>query len=457
MLFPVRAFRGPIDKRSNDDLFTIDKGTTEVRRAKKGLRIDQILAPNKHVKVVPRSRMASTSLPVALADQRKIARKAEFLKTQAPAATEYSEKYDIWSVGDEPKRSKNQVARAPSSAVIPAVEIEGNGASYNPSPAAHQALIQHLADKELEKERARQRVTRNAPKTIFSGNALSDATQSVRAELTAPEEVEEEQESEARPKAVVTDEKRKTRAQRNREERVKAMLEEQERTKEAKRIVKDIGRLSAIQKEIVEKEKKSAMQAERAKAIKEERDATRIPRLGPFVYVVDTYNCPCSSTLTQIFALIQVPGKADSCQAERRAHRQHSSDAARGQPARRPHAELAKAPAPRAAASQGGAREALRPHQVPQKVAPQLQAVRPVAIDSVERPFCYIAYLFLFGLFLFVATQCTCSLWFQHREPININIITNFMPIATPATKRSMVVVYIRDFYSRKERNGNVD
>ncbi|KAJ2800834.1 hypothetical protein H4R20_003913 [Coemansia guatemalensis] len=156
---------GTMDRRQDIDLFTVDTGGDEKTRArtkaKKGLRVDEILGK--------RSSVASPVVGSKLSEERRKRRAAQEVKRQlrkiagfsgdrrtAPQglkADRTAQNFDIWGASsvstDQPaKKRKALLSRQKLAhlAELPAVEVAHPGASYRPTPADHKKLVQSAAD-----------------------------------------------------------------------------------------------------------------------------------------------------------------------------------------------------------------------------------------------------------------------------------------------------------------------
>lgn len=145
--------------------------------------------------------------------------------------------------------------------LVPAVQVPESGFSYNPSLPDYASLVSKVVSKEVAREKSEQRIQRSVtshyqPKsrTQIENEYMEEMTQGLDSTDEPDESVEVET---SVRKKVIRAEDRKTKAQRNREMRIRRAMEESRSKKaEAKRAKQPLG-LPKLMKQIKEQELES--------------------------------------------------------------------------------------------------------------------------------------------------------------------------------------------------------
>lgn len=128
---------------------------------------------------------------------------------------------------------------------IPAVEVPAPGASYNPSPEAHQDILQEAYAIEVKKQQAKEALDKRAPKkeTLLRVQNL-DAHLTMDIDLPSEDEEEGVEGTHNEDEEVVVKnpvkEKRKTQADRNREKRIQQEQKELEQKRQEKKLLAEL-------------------------------------------------------------------------------------------------------------------------------------------------------------------------------------------------------------------------
>jgi nucleolar protein 53 len=141
---------GSLSNVTGDDLFYLDKNKdlSTVRKIEKSrskvLRHESVLQKNPYVVAV------QSSKPNHSKKKKKEAPKAVDISQDAPKSDIImaSGTFDLWEDNGESDRKAKKVAK-PS--IIPAVEIEPNGCSYNPPEESHKDALAQAVAEEMQK------------------------------------------------------------------------------------------------------------------------------------------------------------------------------------------------------------------------------------------------------------------------------------------------------------------
>ncbi|CDH50482.1 hypothetical protein RO3G_11085 [Lichtheimia corymbifera JMRC:FSU:9682] len=292
-----------------DDLFTIDTtGDAAVRRqvAKdRPLRVDEILNQRSAVPgVTNRVRKPAQEKTISKYTKQQIDKIAK-RKSQQDASPLPKKKskhstapsYDMW--GDEPaaepveensyldvvkERKVNApvtLKRKPTAAVHqPAVAVPHAGASYNPTMEDHQALLRQAHEMEEKKEAESLKLKEKLSYRKELDDIAHELEQSLEDEdeESAPES--DHDEADAVQQSNNKEAKRKTRAQRNKEKRVRLEQIMNKKKQHEKEIRKQIDHLNHIEEEVKQHQEKLKAMAEKRQEIREYIEKEGVKRLG---------------------------------------------------------------------------------------------------------------------------------------------------------------------------------
>ncbi|KAK3229911.1 hypothetical protein Dsin_001792, partial [Dipteronia sinensis] len=247
---------GSLSQLPNDSLFYVDSSKDlSVKRKiekhrQKVLRVDSVLQKNPFVKAVP----SSKSKP-----KKSIKKQKDVLKEKDATL-------------DCPKVSK------PS--VIPAVEIEAPGCSFNPAYESHQESLAQAVAEEMQKVYQNELGPEPVPFTV-PGNVIDDEDRYFLEVDNASDDdgnVENISENAHENRSIKT--KRVTRVELNKRARVKDLQTKKAKAKKVEEVSKQIDCLPDIIQEIAKEDEENKKRHIRRLVAKQERLKVRPPRLG---------------------------------------------------------------------------------------------------------------------------------------------------------------------------------
>ncbi|KAJ4841113.1 hypothetical protein Tsubulata_003749 [Turnera subulata] len=271
---------GSLSHLPTQSLVFVDKSKDlSVRRKiekhrEKVLRVDSVLQQNPFVEAVP------SSNPKPLKKHKKLPPTQPGSSAITPK--EGSSMVDIW---DDPAATDDEAKKASKPSLIPAVEIEPPGCSYNPSFEAHQDSLAQAVAEELQKvykdELGPQPVPLTVPGQLVSeedmffleadtGNDVDDGDDDVDGEETMNSAQEK--------RSAKT--KRVTRVELNKRARLKEQKKKEAEAKKKEELSKEIDALPDIIQEITKEDEEKEKRHVRRIVAKQERLKTRPPRLG---------------------------------------------------------------------------------------------------------------------------------------------------------------------------------
>ncbi|KAJ8769448.1 hypothetical protein K2173_002938 [Erythroxylum novogranatense] len=263
---------------SNDSLFFVDKSKDlSVRRKiekrrEKVLRCDSVLQKNPFVQVVPSSANKS--------DQRKFKKlpihRNDVSQEDETAPT--STMVDIWEKEGEPNEKSRKISK-PS--IIPAVEVEPPGCSFNPSLEDHKDSLAQAVANEMQKVYQTELGPQPVP-LIVPGQPIDEEDMYFIDVDNGSDDDENEEDDDENiiPEKRSRKEKRVTRVELNKRARVKENRRREAEAKKKDELSKEIDCLPDILKEIANEDEEKHNRHIRRLISKEERLKTRPPRLG---------------------------------------------------------------------------------------------------------------------------------------------------------------------------------
>ncbi|KAK9742285.1 hypothetical protein RND81_03G161500 [Saponaria officinalis] len=276
---------GSLASAPDSSLFLLDKSTdVPVRRKiekhrEKVLRFESILQPNPFVKPVPSSTL------------RKVTKKKKGKVNAVEARTHEDDSnkdgkvsepgaFDLWNDegADNVKRKKKN-----KTSVIPAVEVEPNGCSYNPENESHKDSLAQAVAQEMKKVYKSELDPQPIP-LVVRGEAISEEDRYfLEVDNVDEEEMEDEDATEnggAELEKRRAKEKPVTRVEQNRRIRRKERLKAETEAKKAKEISKGIDSIPDILQEIAREEEEKQNRHVRRETVKEEKLKSCPPRFG---------------------------------------------------------------------------------------------------------------------------------------------------------------------------------
>ncbi|GAB4827669.1 hypothetical protein Ancab_034554 [Ancistrocladus abbreviatus] len=272
---------GSLASAPSDSLFYLDKSTdVQVKRKiekhrDKLLRHVSILQKNPFVQAVPSSTLKKPK------KTKKIAAKEDASKHDVKSKEENSKDssmFDVWEDGGDDKKRKKL---KPS--VIPAVEVEPPGCSFNPEPESHKDSLARAVADEMRKIYRSELGPQPVP-LIVPGEAIDEEDRYfIEADAGSEDEKEEESPSENGDGALEKSSsrmKRVTRVELNRRARQKEQLRAEAESKKIVQLSKEIDSISDIIQEIAKEDEEKEKRHLRRVVAKQERLKSCPPRLG---------------------------------------------------------------------------------------------------------------------------------------------------------------------------------
>ncbi|KAK6143195.1 hypothetical protein DH2020_023543 [Rehmannia glutinosa] len=290
---------GSLADAPSDSLFFVDKSRDlSVKRKieksrEKVLRCDSVLQRNPFVKPVPSSIQKKKKSKKTVKAVQTVTDKDAALDSLKDESAHDSGVVDLWEEKAN-YHQKNNIGwhgcvtyHKPKPSVIPAVEVEHPGCSFNPHPESHQdALARAVAD-EMQKIYQHELGPEPIP-LIVPGEAIDEEDKYfLEADNASDDDVQNEnptdngdEDAEKRPHKT----KKVTRVELNRRARRKEKLKAEEEAKKVEELSKDIDSLPNIMQEIAKEDEEKEKRHLRRIIAKQERLKARPPRLGKYKF-----------------------------------------------------------------------------------------------------------------------------------------------------------------------------
>lgn len=268
---------GSLTQVPSESLFFVDKSTDlGVRRKieknrEKVLHCDRVLQKNSFVQPVP-----SSTLKKCKPKQKEVQIAKD---ANQNAAKDDGGMTDLWDDKGEHVKSKKMC----KTSIIPAVEIDPSGCSFNPSSESHQDCLARAVADEMQKIYQKELGPEPVPLTV-PGEAINEEDMffldadngsdddDLNENLDKDADVETENKS-SKPKRV-------TRVQLNRRARNKEQLKKKTEALKMKVLSKEIDSLPDIMQEIAKEDEEKQKRRIRRLVSQQERLKTRPPRFG---------------------------------------------------------------------------------------------------------------------------------------------------------------------------------
>lgn len=276
---------GSLTSAPTESLFFIDKSQDLSvkkkieKKREKVLRVDSMLKKNPFVEAVPSSKQKSSK------KKKKEALNAKDVVQDVPKdeTVPDSGMVPIW--GDEGQHSckARQVSKQ---SIIPAVEVEPPGCSYNPTFDSHQDSLAQAVAEEMQKAYKIELGPQPVPLTVMGEVVDEDDKYFIEADDENDDEMDEENLSEddkateKRPLKI----KRVTRVELNKRARRKEQQKKEAEAKKAEEFSKDIDNLPDILQEIAKEDEEKQKRHLRKAIAKQERLKACPPRLGKYKF-----------------------------------------------------------------------------------------------------------------------------------------------------------------------------
>ncbi|KAG5122633.1 hypothetical protein JHK84_040973 [Glycine max] len=272
---------GSLQAVSSDSLFYEDKSKDLAVKKKiekhreRVLRCDSLLQKNQFVKPVPSSILKKCS------KNRNVASKSNMKEVNQDGDKDDSVVFDLW--GDKGEDNK-KVKKLSKPALIPAVEVDPPGCSFNPSHESHQDTLASAVAEEMQKIYKNELGPEPVPLTV-PGEAIAEEDMyfldvdngSDNDESTLENEGENE-DGTLEKKPIKT--KRVTRVELNKRARRKEQQKKEGEAKKMKELSKEIDSIPEIIQGIEEEDEEKKKRHLRRQVAKQEMLKTRPPCLG---------------------------------------------------------------------------------------------------------------------------------------------------------------------------------
>ncbi|TKY56513.1 P60 protein [Spatholobus suberectus] len=269
---------GSLEALSSDSLFYEDKSKDLAVKKKiekhreRVLRCDSVLQKNQFVKPVPSSILKKCSKNRNVVSNMK--------EVNQDGDKDNSAVFDLWN----DKGEDNKVKKVSKPSLIPAVEVDPPGCSFNPSYESHQDTLASAVAEEMQKIYKNELGPEPVPLTV-PGEAIAEEDTyfidvddgSDNDESTLENEGENE-DAALEKKPIKT--KRVTRVELNKRVRRKEQLRKEAAAKKKQELSKEIDSLPEIIQEIEQEDEKKKKRHLRRQVAKQEMLKTRPPRLG---------------------------------------------------------------------------------------------------------------------------------------------------------------------------------
>ncbi|KAA3482031.1 P60-like protein [Gossypium australe] len=276
---------GSLTSAPTESLFFIDKSQDLSvkkkieKKREKVLRVDSMLKKNPFVEAVPSSKQKKSK------KKKKEALNAKDVVQDVPKdeTTPDSGMVPIWGDGGQHSGKARQVSKQ---SIIPAVEVEPPGCSYNPTFDSHQDSLAQAVAEEMQKAYKIELGPQPVPLTVMGEVVDEDDKYFIEADDGNDDEMDEENLSEddnATEKRPLKT-KRVTRVELNKRARRKEQQKKEAEAKRAEEFSKDIDNLPDILQEIAKEDEEKQKRHLRKAIAKQERLKACPPRLGKYKF-----------------------------------------------------------------------------------------------------------------------------------------------------------------------------
>ncbi|KAK9154074.1 hypothetical protein Sjap_001554 [Stephania japonica] len=267
----------------SDSLFFVDKSSDfSVKRKiekqrEKTLHCDRVLQRNSFVQPVPsskakKSKKRKKTVPKVESESKDAVEAIEKEQVSASGMT------DIW---DDKGEDDLRVKKKPKPSIIPAVEVEPLGCSFNPPHEAHQDSLARAVAEEMQKIYKDELGPQPVPH-IDRGEAM-DEEDMLFLDVDDEDDDKDEDNSENNGTDTVPEKRSsrpKTRVDLNRKARIKEQLRAEAEAKKVEELSKEIDSVSDILQEIAKEDEEKQQRHLRRVVAKQERLKSGPPRLG---------------------------------------------------------------------------------------------------------------------------------------------------------------------------------
>ncbi|KAG5081084.1 hypothetical protein AAZX31_02G215400 [Glycine max] len=269
---------GSLQAVSSDSLFYEDKSKDLAVKKKiekhreRVLRCDSLLQKNQFVKPVPSSILKKCS------KNRNVASKSNLKVANQDGDKDDSAMFDLW---DDKGKDDKKVKKVAKPTLIPAVEIDPPGCSFNPSYESHQDTLASAVAEVMQKIYKNELGPEPVPLTV-PGEAIAEEDMyflDVDNRSDNDESTPENEDDDALEKKPIKT-KRVTRVELNKRARRKEQQRKEAEAKKIKELSKEIDSIPEIVQEIEHEDEEKKKRHLRRQVAKQEMLKTRPPRLG---------------------------------------------------------------------------------------------------------------------------------------------------------------------------------
>ncbi|XAR71884.1 hypothetical protein NMG60_11018333 [Bertholletia excelsa] len=273
---------GPLTDLPSEALFYVDKSKDlQVKRKiekhrEKALRCDSLLQRNSFVQPVPSSAQKKSKTAGNEVKKNKDTIQAQSTEDGDPG----SGMVDLW---DDEGEQDGKTKKRSKPSIIPAVEVEPPGCSFNPAHESHQDSLACAVADEMQKMYQNELRPQPVPLTVPGEAVDEEDIYFLEADNGSDEDDQivenkdyEDNEHDNRPSTT----KRVTRVELNRRARLKEQLREEAEVKKKEQLSKQIDSLPDIIQEIANEDEVKQKRHLRRIVAKQEKMKSRPPRLG---------------------------------------------------------------------------------------------------------------------------------------------------------------------------------
>ncbi|XP_028770355.1 ribosome biogenesis protein NOP53 [Neltuma alba] len=288
---------GPMDSVPSESLFFVDKSKDLSVKKKiekhreKVLHCDSLLQKNPFLNPVPSSTLKKSTKKHKEVHNAKEATQDD-LKVDSGSA---SGMFDLWGDIDE---DSGKVKKASKPSLIPAVEVDPPGCSFNPSFESHQDTLACAVAQEMQKIYKDELGPEPVPLTV-TGEAIAEEDRyflDVDDGSDDEEENLENEDTELEKRPTKT--KRVTRVELNKRTRRKEQLRKEVEAKKLEQLSKEIDGVQNIVQEIEKEDEEKHKKRLRRLVAKQERLKSRPPRLGKYKFEPEPVQVLLSEEIT---------------------------------------------------------------------------------------------------------------------------------------------------------------
>ncbi|KAK4786467.1 hypothetical protein SAY86_003156 [Trapa natans] len=265
---------------ASDDLFSVDKSTPDLsvkrkieKHREKVIHYESVLQKNPFVQAVPSSIRKKSS--------KKVKALPKLIEDSLKDCVTTDSSVDLWH--DE---MEDNCKRKHKPSIIPAVEVDQPGCSFNPSRESHQDVLACAVADEMQKIYKDELGPEPVPLTV-EGRALEDEEMYfIDADGGSDDETPDGQDDECvmPPEKRSSKLKRVTRVELNKRARRKEMLKKEAEMNRVDHLSKEIESINDIMQEIAKEDEEKQKRHLRRIVAKQERLKQQPPRLGKHRY-----------------------------------------------------------------------------------------------------------------------------------------------------------------------------